>query len=127
MRPKKTRQRAAILEALRRADAFRTAQQVHEDMRQHDESIGLATVYRNLGAMATSKEVDVLHPLGGEAIYRLCDSKGHHHHLVCRTCGTAVEVESRDIEEWATRTARAHRFRGVVHTAELYGTCSSCT
>lgn len=124
---RETKQRTAVAEALSRAGGFRTAQQLHQDIHQRGGSIGLATVYRQLGAMTLASEVDVLHPPGGEAIYRLCLTRDHHHHLVCRTCGSAVEIESPDVEEWAKRTGRKHRFRAVVHTAELYGTCSSCS
>ena len=43
-----TRQRAAILETLSRQVDFRSAQQIHEQMRADGETVGLATVYRNL-------------------------------------------------------------------------------
>lgn len=126
MIPRRTQQRTAVVEALRNARGFRTAQQLHEEVRAGGSSVALATIYRNLRSMAAAGELDVLHPPGGEAIYRLCDSQAHHHHLVCRACGSAVEVDSPDIEEWARKTAQRHRFRSVVHTAELYGLCSRC-
>lgn len=88
--------------------------------------MGLATMYRTLRTMVDAGELDVLHAPGGDAIYRLCDSQSHHHHLVCRSCGAAVEIESRAIEEWVRKTARRHRFKAVIHTAELYGLCSTC-
>ena len=126
MSPKRTLQRVAVVEALRRAGGFRTAQQLHEEVRTGGGSVALATIYRNLRSMAAAGELDVLHPPGGEAIYRLCELQEHHHHLVCRSCGKAVEIDSPDIEEWARETAKRHRFRSVVHTAELYGLCSRC-
>jgi Fur family transcriptional regulator, ferric uptake regulator len=124
--PKRTQQRAAVSQVLRETGGFRAAQQLHEELRANGGSVGLATVYRTLRSMAEAGEVDVLHPPGGEAIYRLCESQAHHHHLVCRSCGTAVEIESPDVEDWAQRTAQQHHFRAVAHTAELYGLCSIC-
>ena len=56
--------------------------------------VGLATVYRNLQAMALDGEVDVIRTPEGEAVYRSC-STDHHHHVVCRSCGLAVEVDRR--------------------------------
>ena len=50
----------------------------------------------------------------------------HHHHLVCRKCGTAVEVSGLAAETWAAEVAAAHGFSDVSHTFELFGTCADC-
>lgn len=55
-----TRQRTAILETLSQQDDFRSAQQIHEQMRADGETVGLATVYRNLQALSRSGRLDVL-------------------------------------------------------------------
>lgn len=88
--------------------------------------MGLATVYRELQSLADAGAIDSLAGPSGETIYRLCDSSGHHHHLVCRACGTSVEIASDEVEHWAHRTARSHGFSSVTHVAELYGICASC-
>ncbi len=121
-----TRQRVAIRDALDRAGAFRTAQHLHDELRAAGEDVGLTTVYRTLQGLAEAGEVDVLRTSDGEAIYRRCASGDHHHHLVCRACGTSVEVASDEVERWAAQTALRHGFTEVEHTAELYGLCSSC-
>lgn len=122
-----TRQRAALIDALRTEDAFRTAQELHDRLRSAGSRIGLTTVYRNLQALSCAGTLDVLRNAEGEAIYRLCASESHHHHLVCRSCGTSVEIASDEVERWADRTARAHGFTSVTHSAELYGMCASCS
>ena len=121
-----TRQRVAIRAALDRAGAFRTAQDLHDEMRAAGENVGLTTVYRTLQSLAEAGEVDVLRTGDGEAIYRRCATGEHHHHLVCRACGTSVEVASEAVEHWAAQTALRHGFTEVEHTAELYGLCGSC-
>ena len=122
-----TRQRAEIVDALGRADGFRTAQDLHRELVGRGARVGLTTVYRTLQALVTTGEVDSLLSESGEAIYRLCGTDDHHHHLVCRTCGRSVEIASDEIEKWAARTARKHGFTRVTHTAELYGTCRGCS
>ena len=52
---------------------------------------------------------------------------GHHHHLLCRNCGKAVEVEAPAVETWAARTASEHGFTEVAHTVEIFGLCPECT
>ena len=94
-------------------------------LRERGEQVGLTTVYRTLQGMADSGEVDVMRPPGGEHLYRRC-SKGHHHHLVCRSCGRTVEVEGPAVESWASRVAAAHGYVDVSHTLEIFGTCPDC-
>ncbi|MGH2750830.1 MAG: Fur family transcriptional regulator [Actinomycetota bacterium] len=122
-----TRQRAAIKDALDAADGFRSAQELHDELKAEGERVGLTTVYRNLQALASGGEVDVLRTAEGEAIYRRCETGEHHHHLVCTECGNSVEVASEEIERWAARVAQRHGFTPVEHTAEVFGICSGCT
>lgn len=120
-----TRQRRAVMAALESAEEFRSAQELHASMRGEGDSIGLATVYRTLQALASADDVDVLRGEDGETRYRLC-SGSHHHHLVCRDCGRTVEVEGPTVERWADRVAREHGFDDVSHTVELFGRCGDC-
>lgn len=116
-----------MADVLADTEDFRSAQQLHKLLRDRGQGIGLATVYRALQALADGGEVDVLHTSEGEAVYRQCSRHGHHHHLVCRRCGSTVEVEGPGVESWAAQVAAAHGFRDVEHTMELYGTCAACT
>ncbi|WP_392545248.1 Fur family transcriptional regulator [Oryzobacter telluris] len=121
-----TRQRAAIASALVGATEFRSAQEIHADLAVAGTRVGLATVYRNLQAMAADGEVDVIRTVEGEAVYRSC-STTHHHHVVCRSCGLAVEVTGDAVERWAEAVATAHGFTAVRHTVEMDGVCPACT
>jgi Fur family ferric uptake transcriptional regulator len=120
-----TRQRAALASLLEQLDDFRSAQELHDELRRRGEDIGLTTVYRTLQSLADAGEVDVLRAGSGEAVYRRCSSH-HHHHLVCRHCGRTVEVEGPAVEQWTARIAATHRFSDVNHTIEIFGTCAAC-
>jgi Fur family ferric uptake transcriptional regulator len=120
-----TRQQQAVVAALDAADGFRSAQELHADLRAAGERVGLTTVYRVLQAMADRGEVDVIRGDVAEARYRRCGPR-HHHHLVCRSCGRAVEVTATTVERWATDVARRHGFRDVEHTVEVVGICDRC-
>lgn len=121
-----TRQRAAIAELLGEIEEFRSAQELHDELRKRGEGIGLTTVYRTLQAMAATGAVDTLRTDTGESVYRRC-SEHHHHHLVCRSCGSAVEISGGDVENWAAGVARDHGFSDVSHTIEIFGVCGDCT
>lgn len=123
---RRTKQRTALEEALQGAEEFRTAQQLHADLRSMGAGVGLTTVYRTLAQMAETGDVDVLLGEDGEARYRAC-SANHHHHLVCRSCGYTVEVTADAVERWARRMASDYGFSEVSHTVEIIGLCDTCT
>lgn len=120
-----TRQRAALSALLDSLEEFRSAQDLHDELRRRGEGIGLTTVYRRLQSMVAAGVVDTLRTGTGESLYRRC-SQHHHHHLVCRCCGATVEVEGRHVEAWAADLARKHGFTDVSHTIEIFGTCKEC-
>lgn len=124
--PRNTRQRRAVVAILKDLDGFASAQEIHDVLKNRGESVGLSTVYRSLQALADAAEVDALRNDGGEVLYRQCSS-GHHHHLVCRSCGRTVEVEGPTVERWADKVAGEHGFVDVAHTLEIFGTCDKCT
>jgi Fur family transcriptional regulator, ferric uptake regulator len=121
-----TRAQRAVLSALADRGKFVSAQDIHGRLRAKGDATGLTSVYRALQALAEAGEVDVLRSASGEAVYRRCETTSHHHHLVCRACGHAVEVAGPGVERWAVRTAQAHGFQDVGHTVEVYGTCPDC-
>jgi Fur family ferric uptake transcriptional regulator len=123
---RQTRQRTAVLALLDELDGFRTAQDLHALLRERGDAVGLATVYRALQALVDDGLVDVLRSEDGEAAYRRC-SPVHHHHLVCRSCGTTVEVADPPVERWAAKVAADHGFADVQHQLEVFGTCGTCT
>jgi Fur family ferric uptake transcriptional regulator len=122
-----TRQRGEISAQLDAAEGFRSAQELHEELRRAGSRVGIATVYRALQALAASGDLDVLRSERGELLYRRCRKERHHHHLVCRRCARSVEVESPEVEAWAERIARRHGFTASSHTVEVFGFCRDCS
>lgn len=120
-----TRQRSAVATLLSQVEGFHSAQELHAMLRDRGDRVGLTTVYRTLQALADAGDIDVMRPPGGEQLFRRC-SDGHHHHLVCRTCGRTVEVAGPAVESWADRVAAQHGFVDVSHTLEIFGTCRDC-
>jgi Fur family ferric uptake transcriptional regulator len=109
-------------------DGFLSAQDVFTTLRARGHKVGLSTVYRHLQALTEHGEADSIHAPDGETTYRLCGTvpQSHHHHVVCRECGRAQEVEGRAIERWAEEVAAKHGYSDVDHTIEIFGRCPSC-
>ncbi|HYZ93777.1 MAG TPA: Fur family transcriptional regulator [Actinomycetota bacterium] len=119
-----TRQRSAILDALRGKDGFTTAQSLFHELRRRKAAPGLATIYRTLSTLAGAGALDT-RMQDGEQAFRLCGDR-HHHHLVCDGCGSVEEVTSAEVESWVSRLAKRKGFLVTGHSADVYGLCASC-
>jgi Fur family ferric uptake transcriptional regulator len=121
-----TKQRSSVIDILKENAGFLSAQALHAILRNSGSTVGLSTVYRTMTSMVKSGEVDVVLREDGEALYRLCSSV-HHHHLVCRECGTTIEIQADYVEAWAKDVSKAHGFSDIDHTVEIVGVCKKCS
>ena len=63
----------------------------------------------------------------GDGAYRYEFNTGeqHHHHIICRKCGS-VEVLDLCVVESLENLARQKGYANVTHTLEIFGTCVKC-
>ncbi len=87
-----TAPRLAVLDALEQAGAHPDVERIAEVARERHGSLSLRTVYENLRVLADAGLARRFEPAGSPARFeaRVGDN---HHHLVCRSCGTAVDVD----------------------------------
>ncbi len=123
---RRTRQGDAVLDVVVSSDNFRSAQDIHAELRAAGQAVGLTTVYRHLALLTDEGRLDALQTADGELVYRRCHSEEHHHHVVCRVCGRGSEVELPDLERWAESTAADLGYSDVTHTVEIFGVCADC-
>lgn len=121
-----TWQRDAVRTALTTSEGFVSAQDLHSHLREEGSPIGLATVYRALSSLESEGEADALQQ-DGESLYRACTPGTHHHHLICRNCGTTVEISADAVERWAQSVAAEHGFTAANHIVDVFGLCADCS
>lgn len=121
-----TWQREAVRAALAEKRGFVSAQQLHQVLRADGSTIGLATVYRALAGLAETGEADSLQSPEGENLFRSCATQGHHHHLICRSCGDTRELSASLVEDWTQRVAAEHGFTDIEHVVDIFGLCVNC-
>jgi Fur family transcriptional regulator, ferric uptake regulator len=121
-----TWQREAVREALGDSEGFVSAQSLHASLKGGGSTVGLATVYRALADLATEGEADSLQQ-DGESLYRACTPNSHHHHLICRSCGTTVEIAADEVEAWAQNVAAQHGYTQPRHIVDVFGYCPDCS
>lgn len=124
-RTRRTAQGAAVRSALESMAGFISAQELHRRLANDGSKIGIATVYRQLNTLVENREADAIATPDGQ-LYRACENpRTHHHHMVCTSCGTTIEIEPPD-EAWFTSVAHAHDFEIHSHTLEVFGVCAAC-
>jgi len=85
--------------------------------------LGIATVYRNLRALAGDgwlREVEL--PGDGPSRFEVA-GKDHHHHFHCRRCDRVYEVDACPGD---LRALAPPGFRPETHEIILYGLCAAC-
>ena len=99
-----------------------SAEDVYKILLEHNEEIGLATVYRVLNQFDDAGIVSRHHFEGGKSVFELSQKK-HHDHLVCLKCGKVVEFEDDVIETRQEDIAKKHKITLTNHSLYLYGEC----
>ena len=121
-----TRPRQAVMEILMGAKVPLSPQSIHQRSMESDEEIGLVTVYRTLDLLAELGLVRRVHDHDECQGYVLA-SPGHHHHLICRKCGKAVEFTGEDdLTSMLDRIRRQTGYNIDEHILQLYGLCPKC-
>jgi Fur family ferric uptake transcriptional regulator len=120
-----TQPRRAVLQALLQEDGYQSPAEVHARAKMFHPTIGLVTVYRTLDLLAEQGLVRRIHTEDGCHGYASA-SQGHRHHLVCRSCGAAIEFEGCDLTSFFERIGRATGYRVDEHLLELVGVCPAC-
>lgn len=85
-----TRQRAVILEELRKMKTHPTADEVYSVVRERLPRISLGTVYRNLDFLASTGEILKLEATGNTR--RFDGDTSWHQHVRCVKCGRIGDV-----------------------------------
>ena len=115
--------RLKILDILQQpANQHISAEDVYKILLEHEEDIGLATVYRVLNQFDDAGILDRHHFEGGKSVFEISHKK-HHDHLVCLKCGKVIEFEDDVIEKRQEEVAHRHNITLTHHSLYLYGEC----
>jgi Fe2+ or Zn2+ uptake regulation protein len=120
-----TAQRRVILEELHKVKIHPTADEVYEMARKRIPKISLATVYRNLEAMAKKGEILRLDIAGRRRRYDADLSQ--HYHLRCRNCGGVSDLPASVIAKISYDLEEVKGKNGIEdYTLEFRGICKRC-
>lgn len=85
-----SRQRETILKVLRENPVHPTADELYSLVREHDQNVSIATVYRNLNQLTKAgKVLKIPNPDGAD---RFDGNIASHNHAVCSCCGRVFDI-----------------------------------
>jgi Fur family peroxide stress response transcriptional regulator len=119
-----TKQREAILKALRDTKSHPTAGQIYDEVREDIPKISKGTVYRNLQVLQQDGVISVLNINGTQSRYEAKQER--HYHFRCERCGRVFDLDEPVVEELDDRVAKKTGFKVSHHQMEFRGLCKEC-
>ena len=128
MSQRNTRPRRLIAERLvelaRQGNDF-TTDDLWQELRSLEPTIGRATVFRSIEKLVDKGLLNRIEFADGSHHYRVCGDS-HHHHLTCIQCHRVVEVNLCLPEEQLDAIGIQTNFEIEGHALSLFGRCSTC-
>ena len=119
---KVTHPRTKILDVLQsNPGTHLSADEIHNKLVDHNESIGLATVYRVLTQLELAGLIQKNQFSDNQSSYEI--KKQHHDHLICTKCGKIIEFMNDDLETLQEEISEKYQFRLDSHVMTLFGVC----
>ena len=122
MAQRSTRQRRAIRLVFEKTDRPLSTQEVLTAAKEHEQGLGIATVYRTLNLLLSEGWLTTV-KLPGEAPRYERGGKPHHHHFHCVECGRVFEVPGSDE---LLESLVPPGFVLSDHDLVLHGRCDEC-
>ena len=119
-----TPQRQLVLEAVTRLE-HATPEEIYADVRQKAVGLNLSTVYRTLELLEQVGLIKHTHLGHGANRYHLA-ADAQHIHLVCRECGTIIQIEPTSVASLVTTLDEQYGFETDVGHLTIFGRCAQC-
>ena len=119
--------RRALLELLDSQSCALSALEIEEALRAGKRPVGRASIYRILDELERLHLVQKVQV--GQAMARyepIRAGDGHHHHLVCDSCGTVMPFTDSELERAIQKLSRRVPMRVAEHEIVLHGACQAC-
>lgn len=120
----RTRNQERIFTLLKSLNRAISAQDIYVELRNCNQNIGLATIYRALEALKLEGVVQVRTLASGESLYSSVQQDKHH--LTCLQCGKCIPIDQCPVHELEIQLNQSHKFKIFYHTLEFFGVCNHC-
>jgi Fur family ferric uptake transcriptional regulator len=121
--------RRSVVASIQMASGPRTAAELARSPRM---DVPASSMYRTLSMLAESDVLKKHHGPDGVGRYELAEwLTGHHHHLVCVSCGAIEDIEvprhaESELKAIVDSLGEGAGFRVLDHVLEIEGVCQTC-
>jgi Fur family ferric uptake transcriptional regulator len=120
--------RRALLELLDSQPCALSAVEIEDRLREGERPVGRASIYRILDELERLRLVQKVQVGQDMARYEPTRTgDGHHHHLVCDSCGAVTPFTDAGLEDAIRSLSRRLPMRVAEHEIVLHGACQTCT
>jgi Fur family ferric uptake transcriptional regulator len=124
MKAQRPRSQDRILNVLKTLNRAVSAQDIYIELRNREQSMGLATVYRALEGLKLDGMVQIRTLSTGEALYSLIQEDRHH--LTCLQCRSSIPIDECPVHDLEIQLHQTHHFKIYYHMLEFFGLCDRC-
>ena len=121
---KLTPQRRLILDIIHDAQAHITAEEILDYVQSRAPGVNKSTIYRTLELL---EELGCVYKseLDNKSIYHHAE-EGHHHHLVCQSCGKSIECTEDLFLPVENAISDRYGFKADLRHVVVSGLCKDC-
>lgn len=124
MKPRRTRQLAAVHDVVVAAHDHPTAEDVCLRVRRQLPRISLGTVYRNLQKLVAQQQLRAVHLADRPTRYD--GMLATHDHFLCEACGSVADLLHTAPPRLDSSQLQASGYRVRAHALTFYGLCPTC-
>ena len=121
-----TPQREMVLAVMHEIDGYATAEEILKRVQRLSSSVDISTVYRTLELLQAFDLVACVDPGDGQRRYELLAPGAPHLHLVCRSCGTVLDVGIEPFQPLADYLQAHYGFDVSLSHLSIPGLCQAC-
>jgi Fur family transcriptional regulator, ferric uptake regulator len=120
-----TAQRMIVADALSSMRRTVSAQELYDHLRAEHPYLGRATVFRALDFLVEAGLAQRFEGEGHVHVYTACAAT-HHHHLVCRNCGSSTDIDDSAVDSLIRKVLGRYDFALDHDALDFYGLCARC-
>jgi Fur family ferric uptake transcriptional regulator len=119
--------RRALVRLLDSQPCALSAIEIEDELRDSSRPVARASIYRILDELERLRLVQRVQVGHDVARYEpMRSGTGHHHHLVCDTCGAVTPFTDENLEDAIRKLSRRLPMRVAEHEIVLRGACALC-
>jgi Fur family ferric uptake transcriptional regulator len=120
-----TPQRVMIVNILEESEGHISAEEIYSRLHDRYPYTNISTVYRTLELLkelGLATQTDL-----GEGIVRYhSQEKGHHHHLICKSCGRVEDLPESALFPLRDSLLKEYKFKAELRHMAIFGYCQKC-